>query len=68
MFIFLTKIYPQNGETGVLEALKTKISFAAQPWWEGLYIQNSLKIFSVDFTIHWWYLCEFLEKKGVKNL
>ena len=30
-------MYSQNDETGVLEVLETKVFFAAQPWWEGLY-------------------------------
>ena len=63
MFVFSKKkMYSQNDETGVLEALESKIFFAAQPLWEELY-----QIFSRDFTIQWWYLSEFLEKK-VKNL
>ena len=39
--------------------LEIKIFFFNQPWWEDLYIYFFK--FSVDFTIQWWYLCEFLE-------
>ena len=31
-------------------------------------LPNFLKIFSVDFTIQWWYSCVFLEKKSSKSL
>ena len=31
-------------------------------------LQNFLRIFSLDFSIHWWNLCEFLEIKNVTNL
>ena len=42
-------------------SLKKKILYC--PTMVGKPLQNSSKIFSMDFTIHWWYLCEFPEDK-----
>ena len=58
-------MYSQNDETGILEALENKIFFAAKAWWEDLY--RILKFFFEDFTIQWWYFCEFLEKEKEKG-
>ena len=35
--MFMSKMYTQNDEKGILEVLENKIVFAAQPWWEDLY-------------------------------
>ena len=53
--MFMLKMYSENDETDILEVLDSEIFFVAQPWWEN-FLQNSLKVFSMDFTIQWWYL------------
>ena len=50
--MFPLKMYSQNDKTDVLDSMQQ--NFLSCP---------NLKIFSMDFTIQWWYLCEFLEKK-----
>ena len=53
--MFMLKMYSQNDETAILKVLEKKI-FIAVP-------ANSLKSFFMDFTIQWYYLSDFLEKK-----
>ena len=53
--MFALKMYSQNDKTDVLDSMQQ--NFLSCP---------NLKIFSMDFTIQWWYLCEFLEKKKKK--
>ena len=54
--MFALKMYSQNDKTDVLDSMQQ--NFLSCP---------NLKIFSMDFTIQWWYLCEFLEKKKKKK-
>ena len=54
-------MYSQSDERCILDVLEIKISFAAQPWWEDFYF--FFKFLFVDFTLWWWYLCKFLEKR-----
>ena len=54
--MFALKMYSQNDKTDVLDSMQQ--NFLSCP---------NLKIFSMDFTIQWWYLCEFLEKKKKKE-
>ena len=58
-------MYSQNDETGILEVLENKISFAAQLWWEDLYriLQKKFCVFYNSVVVH----CEFLEKKSNKS-
>ena len=55
--MFALKMYSQNDKTDVLDSMQQ--NFLSCP---------NLKIFSMDFTIQWWYLCEFLEKKKKKRV
>ena len=55
-------MYPKNDKIGVLEALKIKTFFAAQPWWT-----DSVRIF-VKFSpwaLHWWHLCKVIKKSNI---
>ena len=54
--MFALKMYSQNDKNDVLDSMQQ--NFLSCP---------NLKIFSMDFTIQWWYLCEFLEKKKKKS-
>ena len=54
MFMLFKKMYSQNDETGVLEALENKIFRC--PTMVGRSLQNSVKLFLKDFTVQWWYL------------
>ena len=55
--MFALKMYSQNDKTDVLDSMQQ--NYLSCP---------NLKIFSMDFTIQWWYLCEFLEKKEKKRV
>ena len=65
MFIVFKKMYSQNDETGVKQS---KSKFLYCPTMVQKPLQNSLKILSIDFKIQWWYLCEFLGEKRVRNI
>ena len=60
LFIFfpmiILKMYSQNDETGILEVLENKISFAAQLWWEDLYriLQKNFCVFYNSVVVSLW--------------
>ena len=64
--MFMLKMSSQNDKTDILEVLENGIFFADPTMVAGP-LQNSLKNFSMDFTIQCSNLCEFIEKKS-KNL
>ena len=65
VYVFENDVHSQSDEIGVLEVLEIKIFFTAIM--VGRLIENFLKILSMDFTLWWWHLCNFLEKKKKKK-
>ena len=62
--LILKLMYSQIDETDTLDVSEIKI-FAAQPLWAD-FLKNNLKDFSVDFTLWWCYLCNFLKEEKKK--
>ena len=54
--MIILKMYSQNDETGILEVLENKISFAAQLWWEDLYriLQKNFCVFYNSVVVSLW--------------
>ena len=64
----MLKMYSQNDGTDVLGSRQQNfLCCPAQPWWEE-FLQNSLKIFSKDFTIQLGISMSFSKKKRITNL